>query len=113
MPIHEYECLSCRKLFQELVMKREEEEALLCPGCGSAKLKKLLSRVAYHVSESDRLAGFDPAKPQDDSFYKDSRNIGLHAKKQARQMGLDLGESFEGKLEKLRTDPGSVIKESE
>lgn len=113
MPIHEYECRSCRILFQKLVMKSEEEEALLCPGCGSPNLKKLLSRVAYHVSEADRLAGFDPARAQDDGFYRDSRNIGLHAKKRARQMGLDLGETFEGKLDKLRTNPGSVIKDSE
>ena len=69
--------------------------------------------MAYHVSEQDQLGGYDPTAAKSDSFYKDSRNIGLHAKKRAQQMGVDLGAGFEEKLEKLRTDPGSVIKDSE
>ena len=113
MPIYEYECRSCDKIFQSLIMKQEHEEKLVCPECGGSKLKKLISRVAYHVSEQARLDGFDPGASKSDSFYKDSRNIGLHAKKRAQQMGVDLGKGFEDKLEKLRTDPGSVIKDSE
>ena len=76
-------------------------------------LTKLISRVAYHASERDRLDEFDPGAPQSDDFYRDSRNIGLHAKKRAQQMGVDLGEGFEKKLEKLRTDPGSVLNDTE
>ena len=113
MPIYEYECGSCEVQFQSLIMKNEEEETLVCPKCRGRKLKKLISRVAYHVSEQDRLHAFDPSAPKSDSFYRDSRNIGLHAKKRAEQMGVDLGKGFEEKLEKLRTDPGSVIKDSE
>lgn len=94
-------------------MKDEEEKSLFCPKCRGRKLKKLISRVAYHVSERDRLQAYDPSAQKSDSFYKDSRNIGLHAKKRAEQMGVDLGSGFEEKLEKLRTDPGSVIKDSE
>jgi len=86
---------------------------LTCPECGGTSLKKLISRVAYHVSDQDRLSSFDPNAPKDDSFYKDSRNIGLSAQKRAQQLGVDLGGSFDEKLEKLRTDPGSVIKDSE
>lgn len=94
-------------------MKNEEEETLVCPECTGRRLKKLISRVAYHVSEQHRLEAFDPTAPKNDSFYKDSRNIGLHAKKRALQMGVDLGAGFEEKLEKLRADPGSIIKDSE
>ena len=113
MPIYEYQCMACKRQFQSLVMKNEDEEGLLCPECGSPKLKKLISRVAYHVSESDRLADYDPKAARSDSFYKDTRNIGLSAKKRAQQMGVDLGKNFETKLEKLRTDPGSVLRDSE
>jgi hypothetical protein len=94
-------------------MGKEDEKKLLCPNCGGRKLKKLISRVAYHVSESDRLAAFDPKATQSDSYYKDTRNIGLAAKKRAQQMGVDLGSSFEEKVDKLRRDPGSVIRDSE
>ena len=113
MPIYEYQCLTCEKESQQLVLKKEEEEALFCPGCGSSDLKKLISRVAYHVSENDRLDAFNPRARQDDSFFKDSRNIGLSAKKRAKELGVDLGGGFEAKLDKLRTDPGSVLKDSE
>jgi putative FmdB family regulatory protein len=113
MPIYEYECRQCGRRFQKLIMNAQEEASLCCTGCGGHKLGRLISRVAYHVSEADRLASYDPGARQDDSFYRDSRNIGLHAKKQAQKMGVDLGSGFESKLEKLRTDPGSVIKDSE
>jgi hypothetical protein len=45
----------------------------------------------------------DTDKPRDDAFYKDSRNIGLWAKKRARELGADLGEGFEETVEKART----------
>jgi len=113
MPIYEYECQSCQGQFQTLVMKAEDERSLACPGCGDHNLKKLISRGTYHQSEKDRLANFNPTSHQNDSFYTDSRNIGLNAKKRAQEMGVDLGSGFETKLEKLRTDPGSVLKDSE
>jgi putative FmdB family regulatory protein len=113
MPIYEYACRRCKGEFQTLIMSASDEEALLCPTCGSRRLGRLISRVAYHQSERDRLESYDPAAPHSDSFYRDSRNIGLQAKKRAQQMGVDLGSGFESKLEKLRTDPGSVLKDSE
>jgi len=113
MPIYEYQCPDCECEFSVLVLRAEEEEALTCTSCGGKRLKKLISRVAYHVSEADRLAQYDSRASKSDTFYKDSRNIGLHAKKRAQEMGVDLGTSFENKLEKLRTDPGSVLKDSE
>jgi len=113
VPIYEYECRQCARTFQALIMKKEDEEGLSCPGCGGKQWKRLISRVSFHVSEQDRLSSFDPSARKDDGFFKDSRNIGLHAKKRAQEMGVDLGRGFEEKLEKLRTDPGSVIRDSE
>lgn len=113
MPIYEYECRSCEVQFQTLIMKKSEEKGLVCPKCGQKGIRRLISRVAYHVSEQQRLATFDPHAPKTDSFYSDSRNIGLTAKKRAQRLGVDLGKGFEEKLEKLRTDPGSVLRDSE
>lgn len=109
MPIFEYECQNCSRQFQRLIMKPEEAATLGCPDCGKTDLMRLVSRVAYHQSEMDRIDGYDPSAKQSDAFMKDTRNIGLHAKKRARQMGIDLGSSFDAKVEKLRTDPGSVV----
>ncbi len=65
------------------------------------------------VSEQDRLNAYRPKDSKDDAFFKDSRNIGLSAKKRAQDLGVDLGKGFEEKLDKLRTDPASVLKDSE
>ncbi|MBW1722079.1 MAG: zinc ribbon domain-containing protein [Deltaproteobacteria bacterium] len=111
MPIYEYECLACATQFQKLIMSKDQESELQCPKCGGNQYKKLISRVAYHVSEQDRLASFDPHAAKTDAFYRDTRNIGLAAKKRAQEMGVSLGEGFEAKLDKLRTDPGSLLKE--
>ena len=113
MPIYEYQCHGCHRQFQRLIMGKEDEKNLFCPNCGGRSLKKLISRVSYHLAESDRLEAFDTGSRQSDSFYKDTRNIGLAAKKRAMELGVDLGASFDEKVEKLRTDPGSVIKNSE
>jgi putative FmdB family regulatory protein len=113
MPIYEYQCNSCKTNFQRLILRGEEEAVLSCPKCGAAQPRKLISRVAYHVSERSRLGAYDPKSSKGDSFYKDSRNIGLDAKMRAQRMGVDLGSGFEEKLEKLRTDPGSVLKDGD
>lgn len=109
MPIYEYECQTCHREFQALILTPREQDTLTCPACGGRDLSRLISRAAYHMSEADRLDSYDPTRPQGDSFYKDTRNIGLQAKKRARQMGVDLGSGFESKLDKLRRDPGSVF----
>ena len=68
-----------------------------------------MSRFAYHRSEASRLAEFDPKARRDPEFYKDSRNVGLWAKKRARDMGVDLGSQFEETVEKART--GKILDE--
>ncbi|RJR42113.1 MAG: zinc ribbon domain-containing protein [Desulfobacteraceae bacterium] len=113
MPIYEYRCSNCKTVFQQIILKMDEERKLNCPKCGRPGPSRLISRVAFHVSERARLDAYDPSAPKGDSFYRDSRNIGLDAKKRARQMGVDLGRGFEEKLERLRTDPGSVLKDGD
>ena len=68
-----------------------------------------MSSFAVVATEASRLAEFDTGKPRDESFYRDSRNVGLWAKKRAKQMGVDLGPQFEATVEKARS--GKLIKE--
>jgi len=103
MPIYEYECGQCEAISTFLVLKKEDEAKVACKGCGSKKMSRVISRVAYHRSESDRLNEFDPGKKQGDEFYKDSRNIGLWAKKRAKELGSDLGPKFDEIVDSART----------
>ncbi len=68
-----------------------------------------MSSFAVVDSEAQRIDRFDPGRPADESFYRDSRNVGLWAKKRAKQMGVDLGPKFEETVEKARS--GKLIKE--
>ena len=47
MPMYEYQCPKCDVVFEELV--RNAKEKVSCPECGSAKVERLLSRVAFSV----------------------------------------------------------------
>lgn len=109
MPIYEYECQACGRIESHVVLGSRRRARPACPYCGSARCKRIMSSFAVVASEESRLGSFDTSKPRDESFYRDSRNVGLWAKKRAREMGVDLGTKFEEKVEKART--GKLIKE--
>jgi putative FmdB family regulatory protein len=103
MPLHEFSCKDCGRKSTRLVLKKEDEASLTCEHCGSCELKRLISRVAIHKTEASRLSELDTSKQPDESYYSDNRNIGLRAKKRMQELGVDLGDAFEEKLEKART----------
>ncbi|RMG58470.1 MAG: zinc ribbon domain-containing protein [Deltaproteobacteria bacterium] len=101
MPIFEYRCASCGKEFQTIVMPWEKENPS-CTSCGSRKVRKLISRTHYFRSEADILDNFDTRTPRGLDFYKDPKNIGLWAKKRAKELGADLGPEFDEMVERAR-----------
>ncbi|MGQ9655222.1 MAG: FmdB family zinc ribbon protein [Thermodesulfobacteriota bacterium] len=109
MPIYEYRCGACARITSAIILKPQEEEALRCAHCGQPRLQRVLSRFSVHKTEAQRLAEFDTRAPRDDSFYKDSRNIGLWAKKRAQELGADLGPQFEEVVERGRT--GKILED--
>ncbi len=111
MPIYEYECGRCRRKSSQVVLGSEKEKRQSCPHCGSTRTHRVMSSFSVVFSEASRLNEFDTSKPRDESFYRDSRNVGMWAKKRARQMGVDLGPKFEETVEKART--GKLIKDME
>jgi len=113
MPIYEYKCTSCGEIQSVLVQGYKSPEGLTCSACGSSNLKRIISKVNYHLSGTERLASYDPKARQTESFLKDTRNIGLHAEHMLQKSGVKPTDEFKTKLEKLRTDPGSVIKNSD
>lgn len=46
MPIYEFQCKSCGHQFEELVFRATEADDLVCPGCKSKKVHKLMSAFA-------------------------------------------------------------------
>jgi putative FmdB family regulatory protein len=109
MPIYEYRCEACGRVTSQLVLSPSQERSPACRACASPRTRRVMSRFAHHRSEASRLADFDPSVPRGADYYKDSRNVGLWAKKRAQELGADLGPQFEETLEKART--GKILDE--
>ena len=89
MPIYEYRCNACGAKSSHLVLNPARLPELQCQACGSQDLTRLFSTFAYHRSEGDRLSAVDTGRASGDEYYKDSRNVGLWAKKRVRELGAD------------------------
>jgi putative FmdB family regulatory protein len=109
MPIYEYECARCGRISSHVVLGSRRRARVACASCGATKVHRVMSSFAVVESEASRLQNFDTSKRPDESFYRDSRNVGLWAKKRAKEMGVDLGGKFESTLESARS--GKLIKE--
>ncbi len=109
MPIYEYRCNRCQKEFSQLFLNLKEVDQVKCKFCSSGNLTKLLSSFRVHQTEESRLDNFDASKPTGSDFYKDSRNVGLWAKKRMKELGVDLGPKMDEIVEKGRT--GKILDE--
>ena len=103
MPIYEYRCNQCKKEFSQLFLNPKEIEKARCIFCNSSNLTKLLSFFCVHQTEESRLSNFNTSKLQGNDFYRDSRNIGLRAKKRMKELGVDLGSKMDEIVERGRT----------
>ncbi|HET9314602.1 MAG TPA: zinc ribbon domain-containing protein [Vicinamibacteria bacterium] len=55
MPLYEYRCLGCGRLFEKLV--RTWNEAVDCPACASQEIEKQLSTFAMTGTDGGRDRG--------------------------------------------------------
>lgn len=46
MPIYEFVCNECNKSFEDLVLSLSKIDEVICPKCGSGKVKKKMSTFA-------------------------------------------------------------------
>ena len=84
-------------------MNPRKTDEVTCKYCSSDHVTRLLSSFSVHQTEASRLSDFDTSKPQGEDFYKDSRNVGLWAKKRTKELGIDLGPKLDEIVEKGRT----------
>ena len=103
MPIYEYRCNHCQREFSQMFLNPRKINQVKCKYCQGTDLTKLISSFSVHQTEESRLAHFDTSRARGDDFYKDSRNVGLWAKKRMREMGVDLGSKMDEIVEKGRT----------
>ena len=54
MPIYEFKCVNCNKIFELLAVKSEDSVNISCPHCKGEHLERVMSRVSINASGSDR-----------------------------------------------------------
>jgi putative FmdB family regulatory protein len=48
MPIYEYACQDCGKVFEELIVRRSDETDVVCPACKSKQVGRQMSAPAAY-----------------------------------------------------------------
>lgn len=100
MPIYEYGCPECRKIFSFLV-RGSKRKRLKCPRCGSPELKRFYSSFALGHSEESRLERL--ADPDNFSGLdeNDPRSMARLMRKMARETGEELDDEMREVVERL------------
>jgi putative FmdB family regulatory protein len=111
MPIYEYRCNRCKKVFSRLFLNVRNASQPTCRFCNGKDLTRVLSSFSVHQTEQSRLDNLDAAKRPTDEFYRDSRNVGLWTKKRMKQLGVDLGPQLDEIVEKGRS--GKIFDEND
>jgi putative FmdB family regulatory protein len=92
MPIYEYRCADCRKKFEALVLKMEEESALRCPHCSSTKMKRLISRFTSIKSEEARLESLTDPSNLSGLDENDPASMARWLKRMGGELGEDVSK---------------------
>ena len=50
MPIYEFVCTQCDKTFEDLVLSLSRTDDVVCPSCGSGKVKKKMSTFSSKIA---------------------------------------------------------------
>ena len=104
MPIYEYRCQNCRKrvsIFWRTFSAAEEGKPV-CPRCGGADLRRLVSRVRVVRSEESRLEDMSDFGDLPDFDENDPKSLGRWMRKMSGEVGEGLGPEFDevvGRLE--------------
>jgi putative FmdB family regulatory protein len=92
MPIYEYRCNGCGRLFAFLYGVSRDSRDPACPACQGKDLARLISRVARVRSEEAMLESLaDPTRIGD---VDDPRNLAKWAKQMGSALGDEAGEDF-------------------
>jgi putative FmdB family regulatory protein len=106
MPIYEYSCADCAKRSTFVTLSVRSAFEPRCQACGSANVKKLVSRVAVLRSEESRTESLaDPAR-LGGFDGNDPGSVARWMKTMGREMGEDLGDDFEGEIDRAVAETG-------
>lgn len=103
MPLYEYKCNRCGRqvnLFFKTYAAFDQGEKL-CSHCGSADLKRLISRVAVARSDDSRAEGLADDQMLSALDENDPRSLGKFMRSMSAEMGEELGDEFGEVVDRL------------
>lgn len=101
MPIYEYLCPDCNGRFQKLVQGFSDPPGLACPRCGSAQVRRAISRVAVLKSEESRAESLADPAMFSGLDENDPRSIARWAKKLGKELGEEAGEDWDEMVDQM------------
>jgi putative FmdB family regulatory protein len=101
MPIYEYLCPACNGRFQKLVRGFNDPSGLACPRCGSANVRRAISRVSVLKSEDARADTLADASMFAGLDENDPKSIARWAKRLGKELGEDAGEDWDELVEQM------------
>jgi putative FmdB family regulatory protein len=102
MPVYEFFCPSCRKKSSYLVRTAPSFEPK-CSTCGSTDVTRIISTFAYHKSlRTIHEESGEPGQFESPDYYKDPRNIGRWAEKKFQDMGMEMPDEIQKKIQAAR-----------
>ena len=104
MPIYEYECHGCRRRVSILVRSVSAAAESRCPRCGSAELRRLMSRFATVKSEDARLDSLSDPSQYGDLDENDPRSVARFMKRMGQEMGEDLGDDLDAAMDEAMAE---------
>ena len=99
MPLFEYVCRECDKKFTFLAGVISDNTDARCPRCGSADLRKLISRVSRGRSDDDRMEAM--AERMGSKDLDDPRALRQFAREMGREMSAETGEDMTDEMEAM------------
>ena len=101
MPIYEYACENCRKIYSFLVRSPSEHRSPKCPKCGRGGMKRMLSSFGISHTDEDRME-----KLADPSMFSgldenDPKSLARFMRKMGKELGEEMPEEFDEMCRRL------------
>jgi len=103
MPIYEFTCNACSRLTSIFVRNVNAGYEAKCQHCGSADMRRAVSRVSIGRTEQQILEQYGVPEPGGGpDAYKDPRQIGRWVEKRFEQMGMELPQEARQMIDAAR-----------
>ena len=110
MPIYEYACGRCRKIFSFLVRKPSAHKPPRCPKCGKGGMRRAISSFRVGKSEESRIEKLADPSALSGIDENDPKSVARWMRKMGGELGEDMPEDFDEMAARIEAgeDPGEI-----